>query len=391
MSILIEVDVAIVGGGIAGLWLLSRLRALGHGALLIESERLGAGQTIRSQGIIHGGTKYALGGALTEAARRLGSMPEVWRRCLKGEGDVDLSKVKVLADHQYLCTSASPTSRLVGFFASKAMKSRMASIADEDFPAALRDPGFRGGVYQLDEPVLDTASLLAALVEPQREALIRNQEPTVQVPDGNIHVCSPDREPATIRPRFTVFTAGAGNAAQGGAPMQIRPLHMVMVRGDSLPNDLYLHCLGTGDTPRLTITTHRDAAGRTVWYLGGELAESGVERNSEQQMETARRELRALLPWVDLSEAEFATVRAQRAEARRTGGKRPDAPVVFKTGSRIVAWPIKLAMAPMLADEVIVRLERDGLQPRAIDLSALCDWPRPEVARYPWDEVREWT
>ncbi|MFN3402304.1 MAG: FAD-dependent oxidoreductase, partial [Ferrovibrio sp.] len=40
-----DVDVAILGGGIAGLWLLARLKRAGYSALLIEREALGAGQT----------------------------------------------------------------------------------------------------------------------------------------------------------------------------------------------------------------------------------------------------------------------------------------------------------------------------------------------------------
>ena len=59
---ILRVDIAIIGGGIAGLWMLSRLRKRGYSALLIESEALGSGQTICSQGIIHGGVKYSLQG-----------------------------------------------------------------------------------------------------------------------------------------------------------------------------------------------------------------------------------------------------------------------------------------------------------------------------------------
>ena len=58
-------DVVIVGGGIAGLWILSALRAEGYQTILLEKDALGAGQTLASQGIIHGGTKYALTGKLT--------------------------------------------------------------------------------------------------------------------------------------------------------------------------------------------------------------------------------------------------------------------------------------------------------------------------------------
>ena len=81
-------DIVIFGGGIAGLWLLNRLRDEGYQAILLETNGLGSGQTLASQGIIHGGLKYALGGNLTGAANVIASMPAHWRRCLDGTGDV---------------------------------------------------------------------------------------------------------------------------------------------------------------------------------------------------------------------------------------------------------------------------------------------------------------
>ena len=50
-----KTNVAIVGGGIAGIWLYNILRQEGINACLIEKDSLGSGQTILSQGIIHGG------------------------------------------------------------------------------------------------------------------------------------------------------------------------------------------------------------------------------------------------------------------------------------------------------------------------------------------------
>ena len=85
----IETDIAIIGGGIAGLWLLNRLRQLGYSAYLLESKALGAGQTNKSQGIIHGGMKYALQGVMTDATQAIADMPAVWEECLKGQGAVD--------------------------------------------------------------------------------------------------------------------------------------------------------------------------------------------------------------------------------------------------------------------------------------------------------------
>ena len=94
-----NVDVLIVGGGIAGLWLLAELRAAGVNALLATDE-LGKGQTIASQGIIHGGTKYALTGKLTGATLAIGDMPRIWRSALNGEGAVDLKRVNILTESQ---------------------------------------------------------------------------------------------------------------------------------------------------------------------------------------------------------------------------------------------------------------------------------------------------
>lgn len=50
-----DVDVVVLGGGIGGLWLLNRLRGRGYNAVLLETGELGGGQSVNSQGMIHGG------------------------------------------------------------------------------------------------------------------------------------------------------------------------------------------------------------------------------------------------------------------------------------------------------------------------------------------------
>ena len=92
-----NIDVAIIGSGIAGLWLLGRLREHGYSALLIESDRFGAGQTLCAQGIIHGGAKYGLRGYAGPTAEAVAGMPDLWRRCLNGEGEIDLRGAALLA------------------------------------------------------------------------------------------------------------------------------------------------------------------------------------------------------------------------------------------------------------------------------------------------------
>lgn len=380
----IPVDVAIIGGGIAGLWLLARLREQGYGAVLIESDRLGSGQTICAQGIIHGGAKYSLHGQLSASAEAIAGMPALWRRCLGGAGEVDLREARLLAEHQYLWATRAPTSRLTAFFASKLMQSRMEKVAD-DLPAALQHPEFRGAAYRLDEPIVGVASVLTAFARRYQDALLFSAEPIRPAADGAMTLHHPDHPPLTLAPACIVFTAGSGNAGWPWAAQQLRPLHMVMARGANLPGPLYAHCLGVSDTPRLTITSHTDAAGRLIWYLGGGLAETGVKRDRAEQTQAARQELTALLPWVDWSGTQFATFTVQRAEARQPGGTRPASFSVQRQGRMIVAWPTKLALAPLLAAQLETELRMLAVQPQPLAGCKLAHWPRPEIAVAPWD------
>lgn len=394
-----EVDVVICGGGVAGLWLLARLRQAGYRALLLERTALGAGQTRYAQGIIHGGTKYALTGSLTASSEAITGMPAFWRDCLEGRGEVDLRAARLLSEHQYLWSTAGLASRLAGFFASHLMSSRVAALARDAYPAPFHHPDFHGQVYRLDEPVLDTATLVQALAEPWRDSIWH--VPTEQLADlrssgdGAALTLDDGQRRVTLRARQLVLAAGKGNAellAQLGRTtpaMQLRPLKMVMVRGD-LPAGVYAHCLGPSANPRLTISTHADAQGRVVWYLGGELAEEGVRRSDEAQLAAAREELGALLPWLDFTSCDFALLPIDRAEPRTADGKRPDDVYAHGEDGVITTWPTKLAFAPRLAARVLALLTAAGIEPGAA-AAALPAWPFPGYAPLPWQEAARWS
>ncbi|MBT7352376.1 MAG: FAD-dependent oxidoreductase, partial [Phycisphaerae bacterium] len=93
-----HLDAVIIGGGVAGLLTLDALHRRGCHAWLIERTALGAGQTIQSQGIVHGGLKYALGGAAHAAAKAVSEMPDRWRSMLSGEADPNLSAVAMRSE-----------------------------------------------------------------------------------------------------------------------------------------------------------------------------------------------------------------------------------------------------------------------------------------------------
>ncbi|PTB84453.1 FAD-dependent oxidoreductase, partial [Pseudidiomarina aestuarii] len=107
---IITADVVIVGAGIAGLWLHNRLSQLGYHCLLLENQKIGHAQTLSAQGIIHGGSKYALNGILSNAAQTISEMPARWKACLQGNGEIDLSSVNVFTEHQLLWSTQSLSS-----------------------------------------------------------------------------------------------------------------------------------------------------------------------------------------------------------------------------------------------------------------------------------------
>jgi glycerol-3-phosphate dehydrogenase len=389
MSQALSTDVLIVGGGIAGLWLNARLRRQGFATLLVENARLGGGQSVKSQGIIHGGAKYALHGALTGASEAIADMPRRWREALQGSGELDLAGVRLLSDAHYLWSPGSLAGNITSFFASKAVRGRVDQVKGEHLPPALQHPKFKGKVYRLAELVLDVPSLIERLAELAGDGLLAAERITPLHEQGELVGLLVDgRE---IRAQRIVLSAGRGNAELLAAlglsqpAQQLRPLHMVLVKGPTL-KPLYAHCLGGGPKPRVTVTTHPAADGEWVWYLGGDLAEAeGVARDEAAQIRAAQHELSELLPWVDLSSARWATLRVERAEPAQSGLVRPDNAFLDEQGKLLVGWPTKLALAPDFADRVLAALARDAIQPAShAPLPAL---PRPAVAPAAWEEL----
>ncbi|MBD9576463.1 FAD-dependent oxidoreductase [Pseudomonas sp. PDM23] len=389
MSESLSTDILIVGGGIAGLWLNARLRRAGFSTVLVENTALGGVQSMRSQGIIHGGTKYALHGALTGASEAIADMPALWRDCLAGTGEVDLRGVRLLSDAHYLWSPGGLAGNLTSFFASKAVRSRVAQVKGSDLPPALQDKAFKGKAYRLTELVLDVPSLVARLAELAGDSLLAGERlEALRDADRLIGLRVDGRE---IRAQRVVLSAGAGNEALlrelglERPEMQRRPLHMVLVTAPTL-KPLYAHCLGGGPKPRVTVTTHPLSNGDWVWYLGGDIAEAGgVARNEAEQIAEAQRELHKLVPWIDLSGARWATLRVDRAEPSQNNLLRPDSAFLAEDGTLLVGWPTKLALAPNFADRVLESLEKSGIRPQAS--AALPDLPRPAMARPVWEEL----
>jgi len=291
-SIILDVDIAIVGGGIAGLWTLARLSMLGYDTLLLEADSLGCEQTGASQGIIHGGTKYALTGKLTYSSQTIRQMPARWKACLQGQGEIDLSAVKILSAHQYLWSTQGITSRLSSFFASKVMQSRIQKLDIEQRIAPFNHESFKGELYQLDEAVLDSLSVLESIRQQYTEQILHFPVAAITAQADDYHLLE-NPEQQSIKAGMVILTAGAGNEnllLKLGLKlpvMQRRPLQMPILKASQsrLPL-IYAHCLGASSLPKMTITSYQ-LGDEVIWYLGGDIAEKGVGRSQSQQIEAS--------------------------------------------------------------------------------------------------------
>ena len=381
-----DVDVAILGGGIAGLWLLARLKVAGYSALLIESGALGAGQSLASQGIIHGGLKYAIDLKLGQDSAALADMPARWRACLAGHGEIDLRAAKLAADRHLFWARRTLTSRIAGFFGSKLVRGRVEALSSQDWPAALQDPDHVGAVYALDECVLDVPVLLNVLAD-LGDGSVKQGRAMLQLEADHVRLQLEDGRRVTAG--HLIATAGAGNEAllsQLGLPPQAaqrRPLQMLLV--ENAPAPLWAHCFDTSDKPRVTITTHRRGDGAIIWYVGGMLAEAGVTQSEADLIATAQQEFAVLLPRLDFSRCRFAGYRVDRAEGATTDGRKPEGPVLRRVGRVALAWPTKLALAPQLADMIMADLPPPTLRPQP----QWPDWAVPALAPAPW-ETASW-
>lgn len=389
-------DVLIFGGGIAGLWCLNRLKNAGYQTMLFESDSLGNGQTILSQGIIHGGLKYSLKGA-SDSANQVALMTDRWQACLSGKGEIDLSACRVLSDYYYMFSNERLLGSMITNIASHAIKSSSEVLSVADYPDILKNKKFKGSVTRVSETVVDVYDLLNQLKNNYPDFIIKSTGSDIRwltVSDDYVEceVNCENKGWQKFRAKKIVFAAGAANRSfikQNNLPtaMQLRPLHMV---GMSMPGlkPFYAHSVGFDSVPKFTITSHPDNNNNWIWYLGGKIAEDGNHLSVHEQAKSAYKLLSKHMPWMDFSKAKWQTYRIDRAEPQQPQGKRPDGAYIDTNGPFITVWPTKLTLAPSLASQLLESLNDlapDMAKSIPIDTST---FSKPMVATPPWNKLQ---
>jgi glycine/D-amino acid oxidase-like deaminating enzyme len=387
-----SVDTLVFGGGVAGLWTLHALLDQGVDAWLGEIGGLGGMQSMQAQGIVHGGGKYALRRVGDVAAiQQIREMPQRWRDHRAGTRQPSLARATVNSEECWLwlprgswrarmeAATLIPLLRTGGVLAAAPRSRPRAS-----WPLPLQRHAHRA--YSMDEPVFDPSSVIEALVAPVADRLLQVAAPSEIRREGEGFVVDFE-DGRSIHARFLVACAGEGNARilelLGHDPrrMQRRGLRMGLVRGP-LPA-LHGHCVLGGRT-RMSITSVDLGEGQRIWQIGGELSEKWASTSGEDFFDALTTELDRVLPGLDLSGTEVADYAAVRAEAANEEIRRPSGVQVSQLQPGFVlAWPTKLAMAPLLAEEV-VELVSPGAQAATIPP---VEWQRARVGVPPWERA----
>ena len=385
--LIFKAPVTVIGGGIAGLWIYKTLWSRGIPTLLVESHQIGGGQTLASQGMIHGGQKYTLQARNTPQAELLKNMPDRWNAALEGQvNSIDLSETQILSQTQVLWTTSWLDS-ITGFFASKSMQSRVTAV-HETRPPLLTNPKFKGQVFELKEKVVNVSSLIHNLIGEGKGTIFGHFPHIERSSDGAIrYLCGQvDNQAAQIESDCFIFTAGSGNESYiqklGNQQTQVRPIKQSIIKGDLPP--IFGHCITADPRPRITITTHKTQNNETVWYLGGLTAEKTQNMSEEDSRALVQSELNKIFPWYQWPEnLEIGFVNKNRAEIASSG--------LLSTGPQIrseknwtMIWPTKMTYAPILSDKVETLCQE-------INFQTSFHWnpTNLKIGKQPWDEC-EW-
>jgi hypothetical protein len=268
-------------------------------------------------------------------------------------------------------------SALTVFAAARAVNGRTEKLAPGTFPEVLK----RGPVYEMQEKVLDTKSLVTVLAENLKGRIFKGEAQEL-LPDGQVAVAG-----NVLRAQVIIFTAGTGNETAlkmlgvNEQRTQRRPLRQVMVK--SLPQALYGHGIVGKPKPRVTITSHPDGKGGYIWYLGGNIAEAGAGMNEDEALHFAGKEMQEMFPDIDWEKKEWASLPVDRAEAFDPAGALPEGPSLQQRGKILLVWPTKMTFAPLLADNVSNWLAKSGILPTPVTPPPAL--PEAEIGLYPWE------
>ena len=283
------------------------------------------GQTLASQGMIHGGLKYALTGLLSNESEAIAEMPFRWRNCLHSKRQrLICVALKILSNNYYMYSSK--IGKLASFFASKALRGRIEKVAHDDKPEVFNQ--FKGLLYKLNDLVLNTESLLRELLSGLEDRVFKLEcsDKTVKKIDRGYQLNLSDTKIETD----TLINC-SGNGTQSLLEtlnisefnIQNRPLKQIIV---DAPQDLnmFAHCLTNLSSTEPQNDHHNPPEKEKIWYIGGRLATEGAHLSDDVLIQKAKAELKHMCILAKPKEGVYENSSNRRVEPHTKNQRKPD-------------------------------------------------------------------
>ncbi|MCW2107116.1 UNVERIFIED_ORG: hypothetical protein M2402_004307 [Rahnella aquatilis] len=347
-----NVDVVILGAGASGLWIANNLIESGYSVKVLASGKLGEGQTISSQGIIHTGIKYVFSGGIDDFVHSLHHVPGHWNERFSGSTSPNLSAVKIISNQTHIWSDKPIEEALANVFGIEdilqGLNTDKAKINDFHH-------------YSVEEKTIDVRSLIHELTTHVSDEIIFYKKDTLVFQKntegfvGNILFTSEDGTRYFIKTKYVIFSAGVENCnlvkSSIGEVIESRdsPLTMRYIKGN-LPN-INGHIYKDRKL-LLTITTtpSADESLSNTWVIGGGIAEALDENQTSNEYFYS---LIKNLFDVNKKDIKFSgEYTINRSEPPDVYGRRFAEPFIFHKKNVLAVWPIKLTLVPRLASNV---------------------------------------
>ncbi|MDQ6948884.1 MAG: FAD-dependent oxidoreductase, partial [Actinomycetota bacterium] len=385
----------IVGGGVAGLWLLNELRTCGWSAILVTQGELGGRQTGHSHGYIHRGHLYrqaVRGTKAGEAVQDLFLASLLWDEWLENnEPEYD----KLPAPHEQ---------GLFGFRSEERGRECDALWASYGLTSVPADAPsvFDGSAMHClrvaDARCLNTTWLTQTLVGDLHASIIEIDHDPVFNKAGQ-RITSVDvqiaDETITLSTRAVVLTAGSGNQALvdaiHGKPRRMavdRSAHMLVVEGSKEILEPVSGIFELNSEDALFLVSRIDSARNAVVWL---VSDSCRQTDAERWLEHVDAELAEVFPSFSplrnkLLWGLYYAPKAELIHADLSAGRTPTLHIDRVLDNAWCVWPIKLTLAPLAALDIEGRVKAYLGDPPGT-ASPLLPGKAPRIARERWQQL----
>lgn len=364
----LDVDVVVVGGGVAGCWIAKTLAEAGYATAIVTVGGVSGGQTAHSHVYIHRGHLYRKE-ALNE---------------LKGEGSTLVGDVRLasrLWDEWFAglpgngsALDAAPTTGLFAF-ASEAdaadvehgawmpfgLRSTRVDVVPSLFTRSVLT-AFRA----VDARCLEAGRLISTLVDSMGVPVIDGETVELRLDDGR--VVAVDARwlggGTAVRGRAAVFAAGAGNrqllATLPNATPAVRDRSSFMLVVSDPCSEVLEPLSGVfnlgADDSLFLVSRHEPPT--TTWLL----SDAGHQQAVPDWLRYVCAEFEAVFPdvWSARQQFQWGYYGAPKAEVLLEAAfhRQVHSHIVLEVASNVIAcWPTKLTLAPLAAQDVLDRVD----------------------------------